>query len=123
MLQCLRGGRLRKRFVKKEWPMTNEEMQKAMQFIIAQEARSSTKIDALGEKAKSFGAKGLAWVKVTTDRQLESVIAKFLNSDALLRALPEVESGDLILFAADQPYLTSSSCHCGSKPCSMTKNS
>jgi hypothetical protein len=29
--------------------MTNEEMQKAMDFIVAQEARSSTKIDALTE--------------------------------------------------------------------------
>ena len=30
--------------------MTNEEMQKAMEFILAMEARSSAKIDALGEK-------------------------------------------------------------------------
>jgi hypothetical protein len=29
--------------------MTNEEMQKAMEFIVAQEARSSAKIDALTE--------------------------------------------------------------------------
>src|SRR5713101_4227457 len=37
-----------------------------------------TRIDALGEMAKGFGAKGLAWVKVTADGQLDSVIAKFL---------------------------------------------
>ncbi|MFN2513797.1 MAG: hypothetical protein ABR568_20560 [Pyrinomonadaceae bacterium] len=34
--------------------MTNEEMQKAMEFIIAQEARSFTKIDALGEKVDAL---------------------------------------------------------------------
>lgn len=34
--------------------MTNEEMQKAMKFIIEQEARSSTKIDALGEKVDAL---------------------------------------------------------------------
>ncbi|MDQ6734065.1 MAG: aspartate--tRNA ligase, partial [Nitrospirota bacterium] len=37
-----------------------------------------SRIDTLGETAKSFGAKGLAWVKVIGDGQLESVIAKFL---------------------------------------------
>ena len=64
-----------------------------------------SRIDALGEKAKSFGAKGLAWVKVTTDRQLESVIAKFLDAKALLAALPQAQPGDLILFGADQPRI------------------
>src|SRR5438445_2030382 len=37
-----------------------------------------SRIDALGETAKSFGAKGLAWVKITGEGQLESVIAKYL---------------------------------------------
>ena len=37
--------------------MTNEEMQKAMEFILQQEARSSAKIDALGE---NVGALALA---------------------------------------------------------------
>ena len=35
-----------------------------------------SRIDALGETAKTFGAKGLAWVKITGEGQLESVIAK-----------------------------------------------
>ena len=30
-----------------------------------------SRIDALGETAKAFGAKGLAWVKIASDRQLE----------------------------------------------------
>lgn len=32
--------------------MTNEEMQKAMEFIVAMEARSSAKIDAIAEAQK-----------------------------------------------------------------------
>jgi len=62
-----------------------------------------SRVDALGEKAKSFGAKGLAWVKITPDRQLESVIAKFLDAKGLLAALPDAEPGDLLLFGADKP--------------------
>jgi aspartyl-tRNA synthetase len=61
-----------------------------------------SRVDALGETAKGFGAMGLAWVKITAERQLESVIAKFLDASALRAALPEAESGDLILFGADQ---------------------
>lgn len=64
---------------------------------------SRTRIDALGETAKSFGAKGLAWLKVTADGQLESVIAKFLDASAFRNALPEAHPGDLVLFGADQP--------------------
>ena len=61
-----------------------------------------SRIDALGEIAKVFGAKGLAWVKVVGEGQLESVIAKFLDPAGLLAALPEAEVGDLLLFGADQ---------------------
>jgi aspartyl-tRNA synthetase len=61
-----------------------------------------SRVDALGEKAKAFGAKGLAWVKITAERQLESVIAKFLDAKTLLAALPQAEPGDLVLFGADR---------------------
>jgi len=64
-----------------------------------------SRIDALGETAKAFGAKGLAWVKIASDRQLESVIAKFLNAPALVAALPSAEPGDLVIFGADQPKI------------------
>ncbi len=64
---------------------------------------SRTRIDALGETAKSFGAKGLAWLKLTAEGQLESVIAKFLDSKAFAAALPEAKPGDLVLFGADKP--------------------
>jgi aspartyl-tRNA synthetase len=62
-----------------------------------------SRIDALGETAKSFGAKGLAWLKITAEGQLESVIAKFLDAKAFAEALPEAKPGDLVLFGADKP--------------------
>jgi aspartyl-tRNA synthetase len=62
-----------------------------------------SRIDTLGETAKGFGAKGLAWVKVIGDGQLESVIAKFLDARSLLAAVPEAGVGDLLLFVADKP--------------------
>ena len=57
----------------------------------------------MGETAKSFGAKGLAWLKITPEGQLESVIAKFLDAKAFAAALPEAKPGDLVLFGADKP--------------------
>ncbi len=66
---------------------------------------SRTRIDALGETAKSFGAKGLAWLKLTAEGQLESVIAKFLDAKAFASALPDARPGDLVLFGADKPAI------------------
>jgi aspartyl-tRNA synthetase len=63
-------------------------------------------IDGLIEVAKGFGAKGLAWVKVSADRQLDSAIAKFLDAGRLLGTLPAAEPGDLMLFVADKASVT-----------------
>lgn len=63
---------------------------------------SRTRIDALGETAKGFGAKGLAWLKITAEGQLESVIAKFLDASAFAAVLPDAKPGDLVLFGADK---------------------
>ena len=68
-------------------------------------AMPRSRIDALGETAKSFGAKGLAWVKIGQDRQLESVIAKFLVAGRLFSAIPEIGPGDLLLCVADSPKI------------------
>ncbi len=60
-------------------------------------------IDALTETAKSFGAKGLAFIKVEGG-QWKSPIVKFF-SDAEKAAITEkmkIEEGDLILFGADK---------------------
>ncbi len=60
-----------------------------------------SRIDVLGEAAKGFGAKGLAWVKVTLGWRLESVIAKFLDANRLRDAVPQAAPGDLLLVVAD----------------------
>jgi aspartyl-tRNA synthetase len=60
-------------------------------------------MDAMTELAKSFGAKGLAYIKVEGG-EWKSPIVKFFNDTekaALCRKLA-IEEGDLILFAADQ---------------------
>jgi aspartyl-tRNA synthetase len=62
-----------------------------------------SRIDNLGETAKGFGAKGLAWVKIMGTGQLESVIAKFLDAAALAAAVPDAGASDLLLFVADKP--------------------
>ncbi len=58
-------------------------------------------LDDLTEIAASFGAKGLAWVKITAEGW-QSPIAKFLTEaekEAVAKALC-AETGDLLLFAA-----------------------
>ena len=55
------------------------------------------------KRPESFGAKGLAWLKITADGQLDSVIAKFLDAKAFAPALPDAKPGDLVLFGADKP--------------------
>ncbi|MCL4449335.1 MAG: aspartate--tRNA ligase [Actinobacteria bacterium] len=60
-------------------------------------------LDALTEKAKSFGAKGLAWFKVTSEG-LDSPLSKFISSDdshAIIDATG-AKSGDLLLAVADE---------------------
>ena len=60
-------------------------------------------IETMTEYAKSFGAKGLAFIKVENN-EWKSPIVKFF-SDAEKTALKtklQIEEGDLILFAADQ---------------------
>jgi len=60
------------------------------------------RIDNLIDTAKEFGAKGLAWVKVNEEGNLDSSIAKFFNAQALREALPSAQPGDLLIFVADQ---------------------
>ncbi len=63
---------------------------------------SRKEIDLLTEEAQSFGAKGLAWIKVKDG--FESPIAKFFPAavlEEMARRL-EAEEGDLMLFVADR---------------------
>jgi len=60
-------------------------------------------IETMTEVAKSFGAKGLAFIKVEKG-EWKSPIVKFFNETekAALTQKLKIEEGDLILFAADQ---------------------
>ncbi len=65
-------------------------------------AFARNRIDNLIETAKEFGAKGLAWIKIKEDGNLDSSIAKFFDTSALRKALPTANPGDLLIFVADQ---------------------
>ena len=60
-------------------------------------------IDALGEFAAVYGAKGLAWLKVD-EEGLKGPIAKFFEGEAAdrLKLAADAEAGDLLLFVADK---------------------
>lgn len=76
---------------------------KAINVKGASDKYSRKDIDALGEYAARYGAKGLAWLKVDADG-LKGPIAKFFEGDAgvaLTNALT-AEPGDLLLFVADK---------------------
>ncbi len=61
---------------------------------------SRKEIDMLTEEAQSFGAKGLAWIKVKGG--FDSPIAKFFHEDVLLQMAGRLDAGegDLMLFVA-----------------------
>ena len=62
------------------------------------------KLDALTDSAKRWGAKGLVWMKVESDRTVSSPVAKFLSdteTTALVDAM-EAMPGDLLLLVADE---------------------
>jgi aspartyl-tRNA synthetase len=61
------------------------------------------KLDAMTDKAKKMGAKGLVWIKVGADGELESPVSKFLSEgeQAELRARLDAKPGDLLLIVAD----------------------
>jgi aspartyl-tRNA synthetase len=67
------------------------------------------KLDQLTDRAKSLGAKGLVWLKVTADG-FESPVAKFLSADeqTALRAALEAEPGDVLLIVADDRHVARS---------------
>jgi aspartyl-tRNA synthetase len=62
------------------------------------------KLDALTDRAKKMGAKGLAWFKVGEAGALDSPLTKFLSEDeqrALVTALG-ASAGDVLLLVADE---------------------
>lgn len=62
------------------------------------------KIDALIEYAKTYGAKGLAYIVINEDGSYKSSFAKFVTEEQMnaLVAAMDGKPGDLLLFAADK---------------------
>ncbi len=68
------------------------------------EEMGRNKLDAMTDRAKKMGAKGLVWLKVSAEGVLESPVAKFLSADekAQLTSRLDAQPGDLILIVADE---------------------
>lgn len=77
---------------------------KAINVKNGAKALSRKALDDLTELAKTYGAKGMAWIKIQKG-ELQSPIVKFLEKDALDRLidLMKGEDGDAIVFIADKP--------------------
>ncbi len=61
-------------------------------------------IDSLVELAKTYRAKGLAWISINDDNTLKTTLSKFFNDEKLDQIVKtmEGEAGDLILICADK---------------------
>ncbi|WP_313291172.1 aspartate--tRNA ligase [Exiguobacterium sp.] len=83
---------------------------KALNVKGAAERFSRKDIDKLQEFTAIYGAKGLAWVKVTVDG-LNGPIAKFFDEEATARltAATDAEAGDLLLFVAAKASIVADS--------------
>jgi aspartyl-tRNA synthetase len=66
------------------------------------------KLDALTDRAKKMGAKGLVWLKVAADGTLESPVVKFLSPDEQSKLISTLQAtpGDLLLIVADEWSMT-----------------
>ena len=66
------------------------------------------RLDALTDRAKQLGAKGLVWMKVGDGGALDSPVAKFLaeGEQAALVAATGAQAGDLLLLVADEWHTT-----------------
>ena len=62
-----------------------------------------SRLDQLTDQAKSLGARGLAWFRIT-DEGLDSPLARFLSETeaAAVRSVDDASVGDLILIVADE---------------------
>ncbi len=65
---------------------------------------SRSKLDALVERAKEIGARGLVWMVVEDDGALRSPVAKFLSESELsgIKSALQAGPGDLLLMAAGE---------------------
>jgi aspartyl-tRNA synthetase len=68
---------------------------------------SRKQIDELNAYAQKFGAKGLAYLALTSEGEQRSSFAKFLQSETVQAIIERLDGkpGDLLLFVADQPTI------------------
>ncbi|SDN45867.1 aspartate--tRNA ligase [Alkalicoccus daliensis] len=61
-------------------------------------------LDELSGFAEIYGAKGLAWLKVSSESEVKGPIAKFFNEEEQKQLIEvfEAEEGDVLFFAADK---------------------
>ena len=71
-----------------------------VRYIAVPKELSRTEVQALENQAKSWGAKGLAYLVFRADGEIGSPIAKFLSDDLLERWR---QPGHTLLFVADEP--------------------
>src|SRR5690606_13667665 len=81
---------------------------KALRVPGAAEDYGRGRLDALTDRAKQVGAKGLVWMRVGEGGALDSPVAKFLDTEeqAGLVAATGAEPGDLLLLVADDWHTT-----------------
>jgi aspartyl-tRNA synthetase len=68
---------------------------------------SRAQIDELAEVVKKYGAKGLAYLAISSNNDLRSSFSKFLATETQQALIERLEAGpgDLLLFVADQPAI------------------
>ncbi|MGQ0832984.1 MAG: aspartate--tRNA ligase [Microthrixaceae bacterium] len=87
---------------------SSAEAIKGLRIPGAAEAHGRNKLDALTDRAKALGAKGLVWMKVGEGASLESPVTKFLSEteQAALIDATSAAAGDLLLLVADDWHTT-----------------
>ena len=83
---------------------------KAINIKNSADSLSRKALDDLTEVAKTYGAKGMAWVKIQQN-ELQSPIIKFFEKEVLDKLIKTVkgEPGDTIVFSADTPKIVADS--------------
>jgi aspartyl-tRNA synthetase len=73
------------------------------------EAISRSELDRLVDQSRQWGAKGMAWVRVTPDGSWQSPITRYLSEteQQQIAARAGLRPGHLLLFIADRPVLAS----------------
>ncbi len=83
---------------------------KAINIKNSVDSLSRKALDDLTEVAKTYGAKGMAWIKIQQN-ELQSPIIKFFEKEILDKLIKTVkgEPGDTIVFSADTPKVVADS--------------